>query len=90
MTDQTPYQRARKRALTKFGFYKHFAIYFGVITLLIVINLITSPQYHWYIWPMVGWGVAIAIHAAKAFLPSSEETLIERLTEKEIEKDQFQ
>ncbi len=92
MNDQTPYQHARFRAVTKLGFYKHFAVYFLVMLLLIAINLITSPEYHWYVWPMMGWGIAVAIHAAKAFFGSSEEAIIERMTERELndQKDQSQ
>lgn len=87
MTDQTSYQSARKRAVSKLGFYKHFVVYVVVMALLVAINLITSPRYHWYIWPMVGWGVAIVIHAAGAFFLSGEDALIERMTERELEKE---
>ena len=88
MTDQTPYERARKRATTKLGFYKHFAVYFAVMLLLIAINLITAPGNQWYVWPMMGWGLAVAIHAFKAFLGSSEDTMLERMTERELQEDQ--
>ena len=88
MNNQSPYQRARERAVTKLGFYKHFAVYFLVMLLLIAINMTTSPEYHWYIWPMMGWGLAVAIHAFKAFMGSSEDTVLERMTEKELQEDQ--
>lgn len=88
MTDQTPYQRARKRAVTKLGFYKHFLVYFAVMVLLIAINLITSPGYQWFIWPMLGWGLAVAIHAFKAFMGPSEDTMLDRMTEIELQDEQ--
>jgi hypothetical protein len=88
MTDQTTYERARKRAISKYGFYKHVAVYAVVIVFLMVVNLVTSPQYYWFVWPMLGWGVAISIHAAKAFFLDGEEQMVERLTEKELKEEQ--
>jgi len=38
-----------------------------LISFLIVLNLITSPGYLWFIWPMMGWGIGVAAHAAGTF-----------------------
>jgi|TARA_B100001971_G_scaffold96023_1_gene88724 HEPN domain-containing protein len=43
MENQEAYQRAEKKVEAKFGFYSHLAVYMAVNTLLIVINLSTSP-----------------------------------------------
>ena len=48
-------------------FYKHLLTYVFTIILLFFINLITSPQYFWVMWPAMGWGIGIAIHAIDAF-----------------------
>jgi hypothetical protein len=40
-----------------------------IIAALAVLNLITSPSYIWFIWPMLGWGIAVAIHAISTFTP---------------------
>lgn len=46
----------------KQGFQIHLVIYILVNLLLIVINLIYSPQQIWFIYPLVGWGIGIILH----------------------------
>jgi len=46
MENQEAYQRAKKRAEAKLGFYLHLAVYIVVNILLIIINLSTSAQYY--------------------------------------------
>jgi hypothetical protein len=42
----------------------HVTSYALVMVLLVAIWLITSPGgYFWPIWPMLGWGFAVALHA---------------------------
>ncbi len=56
-------QRARRRLR---GFGLHLAGYFVVIVALAAINMLSSPENPWFVWPMVGWGGVLAIHAAFA------------------------
>ena len=56
---------ARVRRIKRF--YLHLIRYGVVITLLAVINLVTSPQYLWFFWPMLGWGIGIAAQALTTF-----------------------
>ena len=49
------------------GFYIHLAQYGIVITLLTVLNLVTSPGYFWFVWPAMGWGIGIVAHAMSVF-----------------------
>ncbi len=49
------------------GFYSHLIQYALVMALLVVINLYTSPNYYWFIWPMLGWGIGIVSHGLKVF-----------------------
>ena len=46
------------------GFRAHLIGYFAVMAVLVVVNLATGPADVWFVWPMVGWGGALAIHAA--------------------------
>ncbi|NMP30707.1 Pr2TM family membrane protein [Thalassotalea sp. M1531] len=48
-------------------FYGHLAAYIIVIPALIALNLFLTPQYQWFWFPMLGWGVGLAIHAATTF-----------------------
>jgi hypothetical protein len=43
----------------------HLSVYLSVISFLVLIWLLTSPGgYFWPVWPAMGWGLAVAIHAA--------------------------
>ena len=87
MEGQGIYSRARKRAQAKYGFYVHLAVYIAVMVLLVVINLVTNSGNYWFIWPLFGWGIAIVIHALSTFVFSGESAIIERMTQREIEKE---
>lgn len=59
-------QRAQRRLAVIKAFYGHLAVYVAVNTMLHLINLFGSRHY-WAIWPLLGWGIAIAIQAASTF-----------------------
>ena len=40
-------------------FFENLKRYLAVLALLTVINLITSPNYLWVIWPALGMGLAL-------------------------------
>jgi transcriptional regulator with XRE-family HTH domain len=48
-------------------FYIHLAQYVIVVCFLAIVNLRTSPQYIWAIWPALGWGVGILFHGLRVF-----------------------
>jgi hypothetical protein len=49
------------------GFLNHLIGYFGVMMILLVpINLIFTPGYPWFVFPLVAWGAPLAVHAAYA------------------------
>lgn len=87
MTQHTEdYERARGRAVAKYGFFKHAAIFAAVMVLLVVINLVTSPATLWFIWPLIGWGFAVALHGTRVFLLADNNTIVDALTEQELRK----
>jgi len=61
------HKRAKKRVEEVRGFYSHLASFVGVMTLLIAINLLTSPRYFWFVWPLLGWGFGLVAHAWGTF-----------------------
>jgi hypothetical protein len=89
MKNHEAYQRAKKRAEAKIGFYIHLAVYIGVNILLIIINLSTSPQYIWFKWPLLGWGIGLFFHGMSIFVFSGKEFkgIKEKMIEKEIKRD---
>lgn len=43
-------------------FYQNLISYCLVIPFLIFINLQVSPQFHWFWFPMIGWGIGVIFH----------------------------
>ncbi len=48
------------------SFRAHLVAYFAIMAVLFAVNLATGPSNPWFVWPMVGWGGVLAIHAAYA------------------------
>jgi len=67
VNDQELYKRAQERVQQLRGFYIHAAIYVFVNIFLLLINLLTSPSSLWFYWPLLGWGVGLAVHAFVVF-----------------------
>lgn len=49
------------------GFYSNLGSYVIFITFLFFLNLATSPNYLWVVWPALGWGIGVAIHGLNVF-----------------------
>lgn len=65
--EELAYQKAATRVKELKGFYGNLTSYCVVISFLAVLNLLTSPEYLWFLWPMLGWGIGIVAHAATTF-----------------------
>jgi hypothetical protein len=89
MSDHEAYERAKKRVEAKIGFYIHLAVYVGVNLLLIMINLTRSPQYLWFKWPLLGWGIGVFFHGLSVFVFSGRqlEAVKEKMIKEEMKKD---
>ena len=60
-------QRARRRLGAEKGFYVHLVTYVIVISGLFVINALTGHGRWWFVWPAIGWGIGLTIHALSTF-----------------------
>ena len=49
-------------------FLVHAVVFAAVMVLLIVINRVTQPGTLWFIWPLLGWGLAVVLHWVRVFL----------------------
>lgn len=86
--ESVAYQRASKRVKELKGFYGNLTSYCLVIPFLIFVNLWTAPQYHWFWWPILGWGIGLASHALQVFGIGRnwEEKQIRKVLDKENSK----
>jgi hypothetical protein len=87
MDEQARYQEAKRRVEEIKGFYLHLVSYLFVNAALVVINLLTSPEYLWFIWPLVGWGVGLIVHAFSVFGGLWGKSWEERKIKEIMEKD---
>jgi len=58
MNNQEARQKAKTKVEAKIGFGTHLIIFLVVNTMLFIINISTSSEYYWFIWPLMGWGIA--------------------------------
>jgi len=46
----------------KRGFLIHLVVYVLVNIMLMVINFLYTPGFFWFFYPLLGWGIGIAVH----------------------------
>jgi hypothetical protein len=80
------YAKAQKRVQQKKKFQKHFTVYLVVSAFLFAINQLTSPNEMWFYWPMLGWGIGIAIQYSQLYgIPGLVEAADEDWERRELE-----
>ncbi len=65
--ESTKYMRAVEQVEEIKGFYTSLIAYCIVIPALMYINLTYIPQFHWFWFPMLGWGIGMIFQGFKAF-----------------------
>lgn len=82
------YYSAKKRVEELKGFYGNLISYCVVIPILIAVNLIYMPKFHWFWFSACGWGFGLTMHALKVFGYGSkwEERKIQEILNKNNEK----
>ncbi len=79
---QIKYQEAKTRVAALQKFYIHASVYVCVNLFLFLLNVTVSPDRLWFYWPLVGWTIAIVLHALSVF--GSERSLGADWEEKKI------
>jgi len=64
---ESNYLKAQKKVEDIKGFYGNLMSYVIVITGLAILNLVTSPQHLWFLYPAIGWGIGVVIHFCTVF-----------------------
>ncbi|QMU63992.1 MAG: histidine kinase [Flavobacteriaceae bacterium] len=64
--ENSKYIRAVERVEKLKEFYQNLASYILVIPCLVFINIYFSPNFYWFWFPMIGWGIGIIFHWLEA------------------------
>lgn len=86
---ENSYHKAQKKVEEIKSFYGNLYSYILVNLGLMILNLVTYPDYLWFLWSAGGWGVGVVVHAMSVFnfmpfLGSDwEERKIQQILEKE-------
>ena len=58
--EQTPLEQEAYQA--KKGFKINLTAYAVVNSMLVTINMLTVPQFPWFLFPLCGWGFGLTMH----------------------------
>ena len=75
---------ARKRAGVKMGWYIHATVYLAVNLLLATLSAMGGR--HWAVFPALGWGIGLAVHAWIVYVVTGGAGLHERLVQQERQR----
>ena len=79
---------ARRRAGAKLGWFIHAMAYVAVNALLATIAAMSGRD--WAIFPLLGWGLGLAIHGAVVFFATGGAGLYDGMVRRERERLQLQ
>lgn len=82
-TPHTLERRARHRVGIKLGFYTH-ALVFVIVNLGLFAANSVAGGHRWAHFPLLGWGLGLAIHGVVVLLSLQGQGLRERMLEREI------
>ena len=88
-------QQARKRVKEIKEFYGHAFSFLLVNAMLMAVNLWTSPEHLWFLYPLFGWGIGLASHGASVFgMPGLgrdwEERKVRELTDDQVTREEVE
>ena len=77
---------ARKRANAKMGWYMPAAVYVLVNLFLFAASRYAFGTRSWSVFPLLGWGLGLALHGVSVFMLGTGSGLREKLERKERER----
>lgn len=88
MEDQV-IKKARARVKKKKGFYTHFAVFLSVGVFFFLMNMLTMGHNEelWFFFPMLPWGIGLAIHYFSVFGLPGTNILTEDWEAVELQKE---
>lgn len=88
MTPDDLDQLARKRAGAKLGWYTHAAVFTAVNLVLFGMSHHGFGNRPWSVYPLLGWGLGLALHGISVFVLGTGSGLRERMVQKERQRMQ--
>ncbi|BEP95983.1 2TM domain-containing protein [Acidovorax sp. sif1233] len=86
MTPDDIEQLARRRAGAKLGWYVHAAAFVVVNLVLFSLSRYGFGNRPWSVFPLLGWGLGLALHGISVFVLGTGSGLRERMVQKERER----
>jgi hypothetical protein len=77
---------AHKRAAAKLGWYIHAVVYVVVNLFIFALSAYAFGRRPWSVFPLLGWGVGLALHGMAVFMLGDGSSLRQRLLERERER----
>jgi hypothetical protein len=77
---------AHKRARGKLGWYMHAALYVVVNLFIFAISRYGFGHRPWSVFPLLGWGVGLALHGISVFVLGTDGGLHQRMVQRERER----
>lgn len=84
VADELLEARARRRVGIRMGFYIHALVFVLVNGGLWLLNLAGGGP-RWAVFPLLGWGVGLAVHGIVTFVALQGDGMRERMLRREIE-----
>ena len=81
---------ARRRAGAKLGWYSHAALYLVINLVMFTMSTYGFGSRPWSAFPLLGWGLGLALHGVSVFVLGTGSGLRERMVRREREKLQRQ
>ena len=77
---------ARRRAGAKLGWYVHAVFFVLVNAVIFAISRYGFGHRPWSVFPLLGWGLGLALHGVSVFALGSGSSLRQRMVQKERER----
>ncbi len=81
---------AHRRARAKLGWYLHAVTYVLVNLVVFAMSVHAFGSRPWSVYPLLGWGLGVALHGVSVFMLDSGSALRERMVQREREALQRQ
>ncbi|CAN7351351.1 2TM domain-containing protein [Acidovorax sp. LjRoot66] len=86
LTPEAIEKLARKRAGAKLGWYMHAVLYVVVNLIVFSMSRYGFGNRPWSVYPLLGWGLGLALHGVSVFVLGTGSGLRERMVQKERER----